>query len=81
MNSQRLRQQANGLHGSAPGALLVHYGFQFGVFMGLLNVRTSGPLFFVSSVVFFSLCLYVLFQSVTWCFVLNLILFYYLKMT
>lgn len=40
MNSQRLKQLSQDLHGSAPSPLHIYYSFQFTV-MGLLIVRTS----------------------------------------
>lgn len=44
MNSQRLQEQAQGPHGSAPGPLWIYHGFQFGVFMRSLSVQMAGAL-------------------------------------
>lgn len=41
MNSQRLKQQAKGLHCSAPSPLCVYYSYQFSIFMELLSVWMS----------------------------------------
>ena len=38
MNLQMLKPYAQSLHGCAPGPLCLDCGFQFSVFMGLLNV-------------------------------------------
>ena len=40
MNSQRLKQHAQGLHGSAPGPLNIYYGFNFSVFYGTPEEET-----------------------------------------
>lgn len=50
MNSQSLRQHAQGLDGAAPGHLCVYNGFQFSVLMGFLSVRMSGSLILVPAV-------------------------------
>lgn len=44
--ADELRDEAagTGLHGSAPGPPRTDYSLQFGVFMGLLSMRPSGPL-------------------------------------
>lgn len=41
MNSQTLKQYAQGQHGFAPGLLQMYNSFQFSTFMELLNVSTS----------------------------------------
>lgn len=47
VNSQRLKQQAQGLHGSARGPLHTYYSFKLSLIMGLLSVRTKGSLILV----------------------------------
>ena len=63
MNSQSLRQHAQGLHGAAPGHLCVYNGFQFSVLMGFLSVRMSGSLTVVPSLGLFSSCWFALFNT------------------
>lgn len=63
MNSQSLRQHAQGLDGAAPGHLCVYNGFQFSVLMGFLSVRMSGSLTVVPSLGLFSSCWFALFNT------------------
>ena len=49
MNSERLRQHAQGPHRSAPHPLCMLYNFQFRVLMGLLSVHLSESLILVPS--------------------------------
>ena len=76
MNSQRLRQHTQGLHGSAPVPLHIHYGFQFSVFMGFLNVQLSGSLSLLPSLGLFSFCLFCLIPMCK--FLFYLIIFYFI---
>lgn len=46
MKSERLKQQAQGRHGSAPGPLCMSYSFQANISMGLPSVN-EGPLILV----------------------------------
>jgi hypothetical protein len=75
MSSQRLRQQTQGLHGSASGPPYMHDGFQFSVFMRVLSVQMSGPLILVPSLAIFSFCWFVLSNSNVLGFFFNLFLF------
>ena len=47
VNSQRLMEQAQGLHRSTPGPLCIHDSFQFSIFMGFLSVWMNGSLILV----------------------------------
>ena len=59
MNSQKLRQHAQGLQGSAPGPLYIYYNFHFTVFREFLSGRTNGSLIVVHSLgLFSSVCLF-----------------------
>ena len=60
MNSQRLQQNAQVLHRSAPGTLCIYHGFLFRVFMGFLNEQTCESLIRVLFVRHFSSCGFVL---------------------
>jgi len=55
MSSQRLRQHAQGLHGSAQGPLCVCYGSQFRVFLGFLREGMNVSLIlFILFITFFN---------------------------
>ena len=56
INSQRLKQQAQGIQESVPGPQQTYSSTQFCVFMGLLSMWTSVSLILVISCGIFSFC-------------------------
>lgn len=77
VNSQRQKQQTQGLNGSASGFLHMYYSFKLSIIIGLLNVRTNISLILVP--VFRTLFLLVQLQYDGFCFILfYFILFYFI---
>lgn len=80
MNSQRLMQNALGLHVSASSPLHLFYNFQFSILRGLVSVQMSESLTIVPSLVLFSFCLFLCFSQfrcVSLCFIF--LYFHYFK--
>lgn len=83
MNSQRLKQQAQGWHRTAAGPLCIYCGFQFSISMGLTNAWVSESLIhliFLVALFLLTVCLaqllyefFVLLLFILLCLVVNLL--------